>query len=264
MLKYIFGALSDQSTDDLRSKQAEVDAGVSHEERYQKAKALFGRKTPKRAFDEIRSVLSANSPAGNACYYCERDRYRDIEHIWPKRHYPEHCFSWQNYVYACTICNQDAKRDKFAVFQKDDEYVVFDRTLPFDQPVPQGDPVQIDIRSEDPLEFLQLDLLTGRFVAIGSNLRSRRRGEYTRDLFDLDNDALCRIRKQAVNHFYDYLSRFVKAKSDDRTDDAARLLVEIGELPFPTVLAEMRRQSNTMPLLAELFKQIPTEVGART
>nr|WP_321182294.1 hypothetical protein [Methylobacterium sp. Leaf122] len=263
MLRYTIGPISAASSAGLSGQQALVDAETSHEKRYNKAKSLFGRKVPKKTFDEIKSVLAAHSPSGSACYYCERDRYRDIEHIWPKRHYPNKCFEWENYVYACTICNQDAKRDKFAVFDVNDNVIEFDRSLPIDQPVPTGDPVQINIRVEDPLEYLQMDLQTGRFVTVGQDKRANARGIYTRDLFDLDNDVLTRIRRQAVYHFTDYITRYCAAKNEGRADDAARLLSEILELPFPTVLVELRRQKSISIELEKLIDELPPHIGAR-
>lgn len=263
MLRYLIAPLSHTTLNDLLGRQAEVDAEINHEARYKKAKDLFGRKTPKRAFDEVKSVLAQHSPAGSACFYCERDRYRDIEHVRPKRHYPELCFDWNNYVYACTICNQDAKKDKFAVFDRGGNVISFDRSLAFDQPVPDGESVLIDIRLEDPLDYLQLDLRTGRFVAIGISARDKVRGEYTRDLFNLDNDVLARIRQQAVAHFTDYIVRYVKSKQEGNEEAASRLISEILELPHPTVLVEMRRQSSSFPALDELIRQLPPELGRR-
>ncbi|MBX3729546.1 MAG: hypothetical protein KF858_10215 [Candidatus Sumerlaeia bacterium] len=45
--------------------------------------------------------------------YCEDSRATDIEHIRPKEHYPEVAFVWENYAYACNVCNQQYKSDRY-------------------------------------------------------------------------------------------------------------------------------------------------------
>lgn len=262
MLKYSTGPLSAKADKALSDLQAKVDAEPDHASRYAKASRLFDSKSPKSAFDEVRQRLAEISPPGDACFYCERDRYRDIEHIKPKRHYPEKCFSWENYVYACAICNQDRKGDVFAVFDSSGNVVRFDRSHPKTMPVPAGDPVFIDIRHEDPLDFLILDLDTGRFVAVGSD-RDKTRGAFTRDLLELDADVLARIRRQAAVQMRDWLKRHAEAVRSGDLSKAKRIQDEIKDLQQPTVLVEMRRQASKRPGLEELFAALPPEIGQR-
>ncbi|MDN7790484.1 hypothetical protein QZM66_23240 [Burkholderia contaminans] len=259
MLKYNCGSLSKASNTSLASLQAKVDACATHADKYNLANKLFSSKTA-AVWGRIRAKLGAVSPPGDACFYCERDRYRDIEHVRPKRHYPESCFVWGNYLYACTICNQDRKKDKYAVFDANDNVVEFDRSLPITSPVPVGDHVLIDLRLENPMDFLKLDLDTGRFVPIG-NAKSRKRGKFTRDLFDLNESSLSRMRVQAVSAFRDYLSRYNVAFDAGDGPKSALILTEILKLPHPTVLAEMRRQQQQRPDLAPLFANVPAIVG---
>ncbi len=258
MLKYVFVDLSPESMQQLTAWQLRVDAETVPRQRYEVASALFKNKT-NATFREIKETLAKHAPGGDACYYCERDRYRDIEHIRPKRHYPQDCFSWKNYVFACTICNQDHKSDKFAVFSVNDEILEFDRSWDINLPVPVGAPVLLDIRHEDPLDFLMLDLQTGKFVPIGDEI-SIKRGKWTRELFDLNNEHLARIRIAAYRSFVCYLKEFQQAQN---SADAARKLEEIRLLPHPTVLVEMRRQLDRWPKLATLFSNVPAEIGKR-
>lgn len=261
MLKYSIPALSAAAAAALALKQTAVDAEATHEEKVSKATSLFASKTS-AAFNEIRSKLSAVAPSGEACFYCERDRYRDIEHIRPKRHYPEQAFKWENYLYACAICNQDRKKDTYAVFDANNNVVKFDRTLSYAAPVPAGDHVLIDLRVEDPLEFLMLDLMTGDFVPIGSDV-NKKRGDFTRSLFDLNNSALASIRRAAFNAFKDYLLRYKNHIANNQLADADKVLSELKLLNSPTVLVEMRRQAAMSPALAQLFDGIPVEIGQR-
>ena len=261
MLKYVYGDLSATTMKFLAAKQAKVDALSGKEAQYTLAKKMFSGKTTK-AFQEIKKILAQMAPAGNACYYCERDRYRDIDHIRPNRHYPQHCFNWRNYVYTCTICNQDKKGDKFAVLDVAGEIVEFDRQWSFDKPLPLGQQVLIDLRTEDPLDFLQLDLEQGIFTPIGDVI-AQKRGKFTKDLFELNDANLARIRKAAYDSFQMYLMRYQTACAAQDKIKADAALAEIMTLPHPTVLVEMRRQAARIPALAKLFVNTPPEIGRR-
>ena len=259
MLSYRSGPLSPETEQWLSDRQARVNAEPDHATRHQIARRLFASKRG-AAFDEIRARLAAISPPGSACFYCERDRYRDIDHIRPIRHFPESCFDWQNHVYACSICNQDAKRDRYAIIDTSGELIAFDRFTSPDSS-PAGVHALIDIRQEDPLDFLGLDLETGLFVALGPDDTVRKRGRYTCDLFNLDGDVLSRDRRHARRHFIDYLTRHASARQNGDAAAAERALNEIRELPHPTVLAEIRRQAPRDPRLAVLLEGLPAWPG---
>lgn len=263
MLRYNPEALTALSLASLKTHEDAVAAKATRAEKIDEAGRLFKRKTPKSAFDEVKAKLRAVSPPGRACFYCERDRYRDIDHIRPKRHYPEQCFHWANYVFACAICNQDAKGDRYAVFGVGDQIIEFNRQWPKSDPPPVGDPVPIDPRAEDPLDHIKLDLLTGIPTPIELANRSYSRARYTIDLFKLDADDLTRIRRQAFASFVQYLELFAEALEAADAARAARVLRELTELPYPTVLVEMRRQAEDFPRLAELFNLVPPQVGSR-
>jgi uncharacterized protein (TIGR02646 family) len=250
MLRYDPGPLPAAAAAALRRLQATVDAEPDHAARIAAAGRLFGRKTPRSAFQAVRERLARVSPPGEACYYCERDRYRDIEHVRPKRHYPERCFDWSNYVYACVICNQDRKGDRFAVILDDGTLRAFDRSLPAGAPPPAGIPALIDLRAEDPFRLLTLDLATGRFIVTATDAADRLRAAFTRDLFDLNNDALARIRRQTLDHALAYARRHAAAVAAGDAGTAARIVAELRALPHPTVLHELRRQRDGTHLAA--------------
>jgi uncharacterized protein (TIGR02646 family) len=259
MLTYLSGPLSAEAEARLADLQAEVDSEPDHARRYMKANRSFSNKKNK-TFDEVRARLASMSPPGMACFYCERDRYRDIDHIKPKRHYPGVCFHWTNYVYACSKCNQDAKKDKYAVIDGYGNLKSFDRSWPIELPVPTGIHALIDIRRENPLDFLILDLETGRFVPISSDQNERQRAIFTRDLFNLDSDDLSRMRRQAKHAFIDYISRYRNLVLENKRESALRMLAEIKELPHPTVLLEMRRQKDRHDWLPPLIDLLPDTI----
>lgn len=260
MLMYRPEAPSHPALDYLARQQARIDAAASRADRIALAQTLFSRKHP-RWFDEIRHLL-AQAVRGDACCYCERDRYRDIDHVRPKRHYPEHCFQWANFVLACAICNQDRKRDRFAVINDHGQLVEFDRRWPPDRPVPAGQEALIDIRHEDPLLFLVLDFETGRFSPTARpGTANHLRATFTCVLLDLNNDVLARARRQCVIALKDYLTRHRAAVRQGRSEVAARIRDEISGLPHPTVLVEMLRQRNHHYWLPPLIDPLPAGFG---
>ncbi|QBE64919.1 hypothetical protein [Pseudoduganella lutea] len=261
MLKYTLPALSANANLKLNTLQAKVNTFTTRKEQYDEAKKLFANKT-NATWVEIKKVLADFAPKGKACYYCERDRHRDVEHISPKLHYPERCFDWENYIYACTICNQDMKNDTFAVFDAGGNVVEFNRTYDIALPLPIGPAVLIDIRHEDPLNFLILNLETGRFAARG-NAISKKRGEFTRGLFDLNESSLADIRIAAFEMYCMYLKKFKSAIDEGDAVKANRAFDEIMKLNHPTVLVEMRRQSGLIPELMDLFDGVPEKIGKR-
>jgi len=261
MLKYSLPPLSPATDSALNILQIAVNNGIGRKDRYEIAKMLFKSKTSS-TWIEVKGVLEKFAPSGKSCYYCERDRFRDIEHVMPKLHYPENCFSWDNYIYACAICNQDRKKDTFAVFDAAGNVVKFNRTHDINLPIPSGTHVFIDIRTEDPLNFLALDLKTGFLVPIGNAL-DKERGEFTKSLFDLNNSSLADIRAAAYVTYCHYLNMFKDALNASDPYKANRLFNQIKKLNHPTVLVEMRRQTVALPHLQVLFQQIPLSIGAR-
>lgn len=141
--------------------------------------------------------------------------------------------------------------------------VEFDRSWPEHLPLPDGVYALLDIRSEDPLEYLILDLATGRFVPVAASGVSRARAIFTRDLFNLDSDNLSRLRRQALNAYMDYLRRYLEAKAAGLSDRAERILREILELPQPTVLVEMLRQKEDFASVQILVDSLPDDFPLR-
>jgi hypothetical protein len=254
--------LSSRAKRSLKLLQGQVEDLNSREQQYQHARQLFRRKAPKRTFDEVRLLLAQMAPPCESCFYCERDRYRDIDHFMPLRHFPGEAFSWENYVFSCVICNQSKKSDCFAVFAQGNEYLALSRSTPFDFALPSDDHVPINPRKEDPLDFLMLDLESGIFIFIGDQ-RTKIRAEYTCDLLGLNCDGLARTRRQVYRNYRLVLREYIDIRESGDTICSDRMLKEILEMPQPTVLVEMRRQSSDIEELGHIFSRLPSEVGAR-
>lgn len=120
------------------------------------------------------------------CGYCDFDiagnYYGDVDHYAPKVAYPELAYAWDNYLYACAVCNQIHKQDRFptamtapagaspAVPLADGAYPLL--LHPFDP-------------HTDPAEHLEFDR-TGQISArAGSD-----RGWHTIDVCGLDREQL--------------------------------------------------------------------------
>ena len=255
MLKCTPAPLSINSQAVLSARAKKVLSKAGRYARYCEAKRLFAQKS-NATFEEIRQKLLAAGPADEACIYCERDRPRDIDHIRPQRHFPEQAFDWDNYVYSCAICNQDEKRDFYGVIGNTGTAEVLPSNFDFDSDIPLGTDILINVRVEDPGDFIRLDLQTGTLIGHGDSV-ARFRGEITILLFHLNSGALTEARRRAI---LDYRFRIERLSAALRTGDqhrVGRAQNEIAKMPYPTVLREMLRQRSKLDWLNPLLSGMP-------
>src|SRR5262245_1882915 len=92
----------------LQALQDAVCAGQNFEDRVAKGKLLFQRRNKRndRVFSVIRGILADISSNVLRCCYCELSEIDQVEHVAPKDLFPELCFVWENYLYACGPCNR--------------------------------------------------------------------------------------------------------------------------------------------------------------
>lgn len=227
----------------LETQQLLIDKLSTYEEKVQAAKTAWDNKS-RKTFDEIRQVLDSICPGARRCHYCEDSAADEIEHVWPKNFYPEKTFSWRNYLFACGPCNGSNKRDQCAVFDNQGNILDIERKkgAPVIAP-PKGDPLFIDPTSEDPTEYLSLDLETGLFVPIHSKgSREHYRAEYTLRVLGLnDRDYLSRARRHAYSAYKDALESYValKKKGCTRKEQFSKH-AEISEKHHPSVWHEIK------------------------
>jgi hypothetical protein len=100
-----------------------------------------------QAFRTIKSTLRRMASGRARCMYCEDSAGVAIDHFWPLAGYPHRAFRWKNYLYACTWCNSNYKRDRFPV-----SWI-------------SGAPLLIKPTLDDPLIHLAFDPDTGNFDA---------------------------------------------------------------------------------------------------
>ncbi|MEK6283380.1 MAG: hypothetical protein AABN95_23745 [Acidobacteriota bacterium] len=194
--------------------------------------------------------------------YCEDSCADEVEHIKPKDLFPESTFLWDNYVYACGPCN-GPKNNHFAVFSTATGVatdVTRVRLGPVVEPEP-GSPVLINPRWEDPLKFMELDLLdTFLFLPTKpKGSKDRERAEYTIKLLKLnERDVLLKARKEAYDSYEARLSRYITLR--DKGEASIKLKNRVRafkRMHHPTVWKEMKRQHSLIPDLNQLFADAP-------
>jgi uncharacterized protein (TIGR02646 family) len=203
--------------DKLKEWQNVVDGAGSFVNQSSKAKSLFKAKNIKSngTFEEVKKKLTEICNSTRRCTYCEDSLADEVEHIYPKNVYPDKCFEWENYLYACGPCN-GPKNDKFAVFPKGKKnYVVVNPkrgALPI-KPI-NGEIAFINPRSENPLDYAILDLsATFKFVPRpGLSSRQKKKFEFTYNevlrLNSGEREPLRQARKNAYENFKSRLFRY--------------------------------------------------------
>lgn len=260
MLRLCDPGIDASTTRTLRGYQADVDSAGNYADQVAAARRLFpGRNTSRNAtFRVIRNRLRKMCASPDRCGWCEDSEANQIDHIKPKSLYPERTFVWENYLPACAVCNS-GKGDRFAILGQNCSIDVTRRPGQAIFPPPSGPPALIDPRFEDPLEFLELEMVsTFRFQPkYGLKFPARDRAKYTIGLLKLNRDALAAARR---NVFEDNRARLVEYRSirDGGGSPAELRRFKKGFLsrPHPTVWREMQRQ-HELPGLKDLFEDVP-------
>lgn len=287
MLRLNSKLLSPERSADLAGLQQQVDSSTDFELRARKANSLWDVK-PRALFAELKTALLEMCVGVEICVYCETNEATDVEHIFPKKLYPERAFSWENYLLACGKCNTHHKSDRFKIFNPAGHIDVQDATSPrgtFVQPA-NDDALFVNQRIDNPLDFLELDLIGQRFVFIERHAygtREQLRAKYTIEVLGLNTRAaLISGRKSAAKFFLDRLETYVNAKNatnwqelkdalsdfDGTLDKAAdfapekqRLLTsikrDIQEYSHPTVWKELVRQRENLSKTRRLLAAVP-------
>lgn len=239
------------SLNQLKIFQDDIGKKATFAEKSAEAKRLFSLRNNKKnpVFKEVKACLAKMCNSTRRCVYCEDSIGDEVEHIFPKDLYPDKCFSWENYVYACGPCN-GPKNNMFAVFkQSDGQFIEVNPTrgTPASQP-PPGEAVLINPRIENPLDFAILDLLgTFKFYPLpGLDPKNKKRAEYTYDIvLRLNHEEREPLRQARVNAFENYSSRlfkYVYSKNSGASQNKLDELIDgIKRENHPTVWKEMQR-----------------------
>ena len=273
MLKIASATINPAARGVLNTLQAKVNSKSTYSEQVTYAKKQWDSKTSSQvkraAFKHIRETLSALCIGPVRCAYCEDSLAEQIEHIRPKDFFPDICFDFDNYLYACGPCNRPKSNRYGRVVGNEVEEDVRRRNDPV-LPPPTGPTALIDPRFEDPLSFFDLDLggtmpdgtpvdaTFQIFTRDGISLADAARSEFTIDVLKLNRDVLCEARRNAFGGFRSRLRDYVQQKLGGAPEIAlARLRDDLMYTPHLTVFFEMRRQRQYHPDLDVLFEDAP-------
>ena len=178
------------------------------------AQAMSLWKSRARSFEPVRKILrDSMAPAPGRCMYCEHSEGTAIDHFWPLSKYPERAFLWENYLWACSHCNSNGKRDQF----------------PLDA---QGQPLLIDptSKNDDPADHLDLHPATGKFDG------RTPQGDASIEVFGLSRDFLETGRRDAWVSAEVHLEAYANAIAAGDVARAAKIHETLIRAPHGGVL----------------------------
>lgn len=239
--------------------QREIDDVADYAERVLTADRRFKARNDARneVFREVRRHLGALCYGEQRCTYCETSIADQVEHIRPRSQFPEHVFVWRNYIHACRPCdvlkgNNYPRRVGDVV-----RNVARPPRAPIEPP-PPGEDMLIDPRTEDPSEFMTLDLDTAVVVPRpGLDAHARERADQTIATLHLNRSPLVRARREQRVSYVARLRNYIHLRDDDEAADAGAYAEAIRGMGHPLVWNEMRRQHARHPALHRLFVAAP-------
>jgi uncharacterized protein (TIGR02646 family) len=240
--------ISQEILDKLKEFQDQINGLPTFAEKRAKAKTSFKSKNKKgnKTFDAVKKGLTAMCSGARRCAYCEDSVGDEVEHIRPKDFFPESCFVWDNYLYACGNCNSP-KNNKFALF-RDDTGDFYEVNLNVGIEPPKGKDAMINPRNENPMNYCILDLLgTFKFVVIPNlNPNDKRKAEYTFEtvlnLNEPPREFLRQAREEAYEDYKARLETYKNEKSGNNNQTKLKKMIEgIKRKQHPTVWKEMQR-----------------------
>lgn len=273
MLQIVERPLAASARTTLESLQALIDAEPDYVSKVNAAKRAWDAKTSAKAkadaFQAVRQTLASMCVGPIRCAYCEDSLADEVEHIRPKNFFPEHVFAWENYLFACGPCN-GPKGSRYGVVANGNvaEFV----RAPKDPvtPPPDGVSALINPRTEDPLDFLELDLggttpegievpaTFGFLPKDTATVDAQARAAFSINVLGLNREVMRVARENAFGGFRARLREYVVEKEGGAS--VARLNELRDDLlstPHLTVFAEMRRQQAYLPDTHALFARAP-------
>jgi len=252
MIRLTIPEVDPETQGDLDALQAAIDEVTEHEERVRilgdrRDSRSWERARARVAFRRVEGALRAACADHQRCMFCEDSQGAQIEHFRPKSIYPSLAFRWSNYLFACGLCN-GPKSNRFALFSSDGSLIEVRRGP--NEP-PREPAVLLDPRVDDPMDFLDLDVRTGRFLPsrrVGAPEHERAR--VTIEWLGLNRQGLPEQRRAAYKTFSNALLLFV-----EKGDTSQKQHVE--RLPHVTVFREMQRRHEKLPEIAGLFARAP-------
>lgn len=250
----------------LNNRTAQIIQAGSYAARVDMARAKWRLLKRPQWLIALRRKLAESCHGIERCMYCEDSYADEIEHLRPKSLYPDETFSWENWLYACGECNgANVKGDRYAVISQGQCVEVSRRKNAPVIPPQNGMDALLNLRAENPLDFIWLDFGTFRFIPIDNDdLASERylRAEWTiRHLCLNSRSRLVRARRNAYGKFRALLSEYASWKPNVTNALIAEKQQILMETDNRTVWEEMKRQHTMHPELQALFTAAPEALG---
>lgn len=249
----------------LATWQKLIDDEPTYQAQLEKVKDKFwGSKSATNTIKEVRTKLQSASNSANRCHYCEDSEANQIEHFYPKSIYPEKTFVWENYFYACSLCN-GAKSNQFAHISNQNTLEHIIKTEPPIHPNNINPTALINPRIENPFDFLALNIefdfirnSPPTFTFFPTHTSSdfqRVKAKYTIKTLNLNRGALINSREKAYNNFRAKLKEYISETGN--IEAQIRLIADIKDDNHQAVWYEMKRSREYIPELNALFTQAP-------
>lgn len=176
------------------------------------------------------------------CGYCERSEAVSIDHFWPKHHYPERTWDWENFIVACSTC-QEKKLDRV--------------------PVNDMGHRMVNPREEEPLNFLRMNPVDGKIYARPTGDGREQRGAFTITILHLDKrPALDKDRQMIYRYVQLLIVKIIHARTPDTERTKAwedlKLLLDERQSSLAIIQQLFTLPPPDMePLIEELYRVIP-------
>ena len=152
----------------------QTDANTKHQQQKLNADNHWSSSRSTKSMAPVLETLQTMTGADQRCMYCLDSHGSDVEHFWPKSHYPDRMYQWENLLLCCAPCG----RIKGVQF-----------------PLSNANPLLLNPTTDKPWESLDFDPETGIICARFDAQRNAYcpRGEATVEVLQLDRrEALSR------------------------------------------------------------------------
>jgi uncharacterized protein (TIGR02646 family) len=254
-------ALGLAASDALKALQDTVDAAGDYAVQIAKGKSLFDTRNKKTdpVFSEVRKTLATMSGGVLRCCYCELSEIDQVEHVFPKDLFPERCFKWDNYLYACGPCNRRKSNRWWTLDPASNTVALFTRQRGVPPTRPPELALMINPRVENPLDYLFLDTIdTFNFEPIADAPGLNRfRAEKTIELLELNREAVRVARMAAFDSYTHILGSYAQAKIAEESAQQAIIKKALLRQPHPTVWEFMKLHRSYHQSLDSWFSAAP-------
>jgi uncharacterized protein (TIGR02646 family) len=192
-----------------------------------------------RADEEINRTLQV--AFSGKCGYCECNEAETIDHFWPQSLYHDHIWDWDNFILACTPCqNRKASHS------------------PLD---PTGYQM-VNPRQDEPLQYLRFNPDDGKIFAIPTGDATEQRGAHTITLLELDQRPdLDRERRKLYKLAQYLILRIIQNSPAEERADAWQHLQELLDVhsPYLAIIQQLFTfpPEVMVPLIQRLYELEP-------